>query len=264
MSAPKLASFGEGQVHLPRLADVVAERIRELILLGELQEGDRLPPLDKLIEQFGVSQSSMRQALRILEAEGLVAVQRGSIGGAVVQRPTARTAAYTLALVLRSQGAHKGDVAEALALLEPVCAARCARRPDRTDVVVPELRRANEAARAHIDEDEAAFNEAMTDFHVTLVRRCGNDTLTLLAGALGSIWLADMRAWATFPHDFYPTGADRLTALEFHERITELIEAGDEFEVAEAVTAHVDLTRIYRDEIDPTHPVDPQAVRLSR
>ena len=131
----------EQQVHLPRLADVVAGRIREMILRGDLEDGERLPPLETLLEQFGVSAPPMREALRILEAEGLAVVQRGRVGGAVVRRPDARTAAYTLAMVLSSQGTQKRDVGEGLALLEPLCAMLCARRSDRKSKVVRKLRK---------------------------------------------------------------------------------------------------------------------------
>jgi DNA-binding FadR family transcriptional regulator len=266
MSLPRSSSLGR-QVHLPRLADVVAEQIRELILQGDLKDGERLPPLDTLLRQFGVSAPPMREALRILEAEGLVVVQRGSVGGAVVRRPDARTAAYTVALVLRGQGTQKRDVAEALALLEPLCAGLCARRADRKPKLVRELRGLNAASRALIDGDEVAFNDTMAEFHLTLVRRCGNDTVTLLAGALGSIWGADLRSWArsTSAHGTYPTRKERLAGIQLHERVTDLIDAGDESEAAAVMTGHVDMKRIvYQDGIDPTQLVDPQAVRFRK
>src|ERR1051325_366736 len=182
--SPKPVSLGE--IHLPRVADVVANRIRELILGGELKDGERLPPLDSLLQQFHVSAPSMREALRVLEAEGLILVQRGSVGGAIVQRPSPKTAAYTLALVLRSQGTQKGDVAEALGLLMPLCAMLCARRGDRKSKVVRDLSKAMNLARELVEGDEEEFNDALMDFHAMLVRSCGNDTLKLLARALGS------------------------------------------------------------------------------
>jgi GntR family transcriptional repressor for pyruvate dehydrogenase complex len=266
VAALRSESLGDGQVRLPRLADVVAERIRELILLGELKDGERLPPLESLLEQFGVSAPSMREALRILEAEGLIEVQRGSIGGAVVHRPNPKTAAFAIALALRSQGTQKSDVAEALALLAPLCAMLCARRPDRKSKVVRELRKANKEARRLLDGDEMAYNEAMMDFHATLVRQCGNDSLSLLTRALGSIWIADVRAWvrSISARGRYPTPAERVAELELHERITDLIDAGDDVKVAALMTEHVDVTRMYREEVDPTERVDPKAVRLSR
>ncbi|WP_071053836.1 GntR family transcriptional regulator [Pseudofrankia sp. BMG5.36] len=262
----KQRRVGDGQVHLPRLADVVADRIRELVLEGELKDGERLPPLDALLDQFRVSGPSMREALRVLEAEGLIEVQRGSIGGAVVHRPNARMAAYTIALVLRSGGTSKGDVAEALAMLERLCGMACARRSDRESTVVRELRAINAKARNLADGDELTFNDAMLEFHTTLVQRCDNDTLRLLTRALASIWHADMRTWVTSTvwHGKYPKVHGRLAAVEVHEGITELVAAGDEAGVAAAMTTHAEIQRIYREGVDPDERVDPRAVRFGR
>jgi len=59
--------LAERRVRVSRVADVVADRIRDLIVSGQLGDGDRLPHLDVLVEEFGVSAPSMREALRILE-----------------------------------------------------------------------------------------------------------------------------------------------------------------------------------------------------
>ena len=118
MTAPRATPLSDGRVQLQRAADVVADRIRELIVSGELADGERLPRLDLLLDEFGISGPSMREALRMLESEGLITVQRGSVGGAIVHRPSYKAAAYTMALVLRSRDTEVADVAESLALLE--------------------------------------------------------------------------------------------------------------------------------------------------
>jgi GntR family transcriptional repressor for pyruvate dehydrogenase complex len=258
--------MADGQTRLPRLADVVADRIRELILEGELKNGERLPPLDALLQQFGVSGPSMREALRILEAEGLIQVQRGNIGGALVHRPNARMAAYTMALVLRSERAAKGEVAEALGMVEPLCGMACARRADRNSTVVPELQAINAEARELAEGDAFIFNETMNQFHVTLVRGCGNEALRLVTVALAFVWRADMSTWvsATVWHGRYPKLAQRLESVEAHERIAEFIAAGDEEGVAAAMSDHNEVQRIYQEGVDPTELVDPRAVRFGR
>jgi GntR family transcriptional repressor for pyruvate dehydrogenase complex len=263
MSTPSPTPAG-GRVHLPRLADVVAERIRESILLGELQDGERLPPLDTMLEQFGVSAPSMREALRVLEAEGLVVVQRGGIGGAIVRRPTPRTAAYTLALVLRSHGTDKGDVAEAVTVLEPACVRLCALRDDRREAVVPELRAINAAAAGLAESDGLAFNDAMLDFHRAVVRLSGNDTLDVVTRALGHISLADLRAWVSDSdaRGEYPASEVRTRELGRHERITDLIEAGDAVGAEDAMRDHLERSaHTVTDHGEPT--VDPRSVRFS-
>src|SRR3954454_11865683 len=110
----------------PRLADMVAGVLRERIVNGGLADGDMLPPLDKLVKEFGVSAPSLREALRVLESEGLITVRRGSTGGAVVHRPKAEAVAYMLGLVLQAERAPVADLVGALGHLEPLCARLCA------------------------------------------------------------------------------------------------------------------------------------------
>jgi DNA-binding FadR family transcriptional regulator len=262
--------LAQRRVQLSRVADVVADRLRELIVTGQLGDGDRLPRLEVLLDQFGVSGPSMREALRILESEGLITVQRGSIGGALVHRPEAKTAAYIVALVLRSQGTPVGDVFEARARLEPVCAMLCARRSDRKKTVVRELRKRNAVARRLVAHERAfealAFNEVMTDFHTTLVQECGNKALTLVGGILDSIWLVSEREWAesSTAHGTYSNRADVLKGLECHEEVCDLIDAGKDLEVAQLMADHVEAGIIYGEIVEPSQLVDAQAVRMSR
>ena len=79
-----------------------------------------------LIERFGVSRPSLREALRILETEGLISVVRGVQGGVVVHRPDHRLTARTAALVLQARNVSLADVFDARTIIEPV--GRAARR----------------------------------------------------------------------------------------------------------------------------------------
>jgi len=109
----------------------IADELRGLIVSGELCEGDSLGHEPDLVERFGVSRPSLREALRILEAEGLVTVVRGVRGGVVVHQPDERMTARTAALVLQSRNVSLSDVFEARGLLEPVAARTLATMPGR-------------------------------------------------------------------------------------------------------------------------------------
>ena len=97
----------------------IADELRRLIILGELDEGDSLGHEPELIERFGVSRPSLREALRILEAEGLITVVRGVQGGVVVHRPDKRLTARTAAIVLQSRNVSLADVFDARTIVEP-------------------------------------------------------------------------------------------------------------------------------------------------
>src|SRR5262245_1813371 len=113
------------------VAELVADRLRERIVVGEIEDGAILPKQQQLLAEFGVAKLWLREALRILEVEGLVQVRRGKYGGAVVRRPQAGSAALVMETVLRSLDTGADAVVEALRRIEPVCAGLCAARPDR-------------------------------------------------------------------------------------------------------------------------------------
>ena len=70
------------QVRVPKTAELVAGRIRRSIVTGELRTGDSLPSEAHLITDFQVSRPTIREAIRILESEGLISVSRGARGRA--------------------------------------------------------------------------------------------------------------------------------------------------------------------------------------
>src|SRR5258708_25690176 len=100
----------------------IADELRGLIVAGELTEGDSLGHEPDLVERFGVSRPSLREALRILEAEGLITVVRGVRGGVIVHSPDERMTARTAALLLRARNVSLADVFEAGSLLAPTAA----------------------------------------------------------------------------------------------------------------------------------------------
>src|SRR4026209_1677486 len=88
----------------------IADELRRLIVSGKLSEGESLGHEPDLVERFGVSRPSLREALRILEAEGLISVVRGMLGGIVVHEPNERMTARTAALLLQSRNVSLADV----------------------------------------------------------------------------------------------------------------------------------------------------------
>ena len=100
----------------------IADELRALIVGGELSEGDSLGHEPDLVERFGVSRPSLREALRILEAEGLITVVRGVLGGVVVHEPDERMTARAAALVLQARNVPLADVYDARSLIEPTAA----------------------------------------------------------------------------------------------------------------------------------------------
>jgi GntR family transcriptional repressor for pyruvate dehydrogenase complex len=228
------------QLRQPRLAEIIAASLRDDILTGKLKEGDSLPRQEDLFTRFRVSLPAVREAMRILETEGLVEVRRGNVGGAVVHLPTAERTAQMIAMVLQTRAATPGDVSGALAHIEPVCAQLCAARADRATHVVPALRAAIETQQAEFG-DISRYNANARRFHEVLVERCGNETMILVIGALETIWSAHESAvWDEVPPEAEKA---RRAALSDHERMLAAIENGDEQTAASIAGAHLAATR---------------------
>lgn len=177
----------------PRLAESVADNLRSRILSHEFTDGDYLPKQEDLVREYRVSLPSVREALRELETEGLVTVQRGKVGGSIVHVPRAAKVAYMLGLVLEARGVEIDDVVIAMTQIEPLCARACALRSDRRRTVVPTLRAILKESEAAMD-DPPEFARLARHFHEQIVATCGNETFIVLVGALESLWTGQVRA----------------------------------------------------------------------
>lgn len=207
---------------------MVASSLRDRILSGVLEDGSMLPRQDELLAEFGVSMPSIREALRILDTEGLVTVVRGNVGGAVVHRPQPYKAAYMLGLVLQSRGATLGDVLRGLISFEPACAAACARRSDRATTVLPRLRATLDQAAAAV-EDADLYTGLARQFHIDLVESCGNEAMTQVVGALEALWTAHVNQLARSKSELgsFSEPTARQMSVDEHEKMYRAIEAGD-------------------------------------
>ena len=240
-SEPAVVAAQRGQFAQPSVAEMVADAIRARIVAGTLPDGSMLPKQDQLISEFQVSRPSFREALRILESEGLISVRRGNVGGAQVHAPTPENAARTLGLVLQAQDVALDDLAAALAVIEPICAAHCAQRSDRNVTLVPQLRELNIRCRATELHDKAAAALIFQQFHHAIIDGCGNATLVIVIGALERLWSLHKKAWADYADatGSAPIPHLRESVVAAHEEITDAIEAGDASRAQHLAAAHL-------------------------
>lgn len=207
---------------------MIAGELRDGILSGRYADGDYLPKQDDLMEQFGVSAPSIREALRVLETEGLVTVQRGNVGGALVHAPRADKVAYMLGLVLQHQAVPIADVVKTLQRLDPACAAQCAERKDRRRTVVP-LLRANVRESKKVLADAGLYAPVARQFHEIMVTNCGSPTLSLVVGTLEALWTGHIaRLTGPAPKAVPTTKLEaRQASWNEHAELLELIASGD-------------------------------------
>jgi DNA-binding FadR family transcriptional regulator len=249
------------QLRQPRLAEMVADVLRRRVMSGALPDGSMLPKQEDLLAEFRVSKPSMREALRILETEGLITVRRGNMGGAVVHSPQAGGVAYMLSLVMQTRGVPLSDVGNALKQMEPACAALCAEREDRAESVLPALR---EVHRASLECGEPVeLTRLSRRFHEVLVECCGNETMILVVGALESLWTAHQHDWAgsATAADAFSTEEPGRASRQAHARIIKLVEDGNAEGVARLVRRHLEGSVFYEQSVSLSQSVRADALK---
>jgi len=214
----------------------VADELRTLIVSGDLADGDSLGREIELVERFGVSRPSLREALRILETEGLITVVRGVRGGVIVHAPDQRITARSAAMVLQARNVPLADVFEARALLEPVAARAIASMRSRKGIV-NELR-SLVAVEAQALEDPEAFGVANADFHERLVSLAGNQTLSIVAEMLNEIVARAVTA-VSKSDDTVGSLAVRRRGIRSQEHLLGLLDRGDAHAAEQHWRAHM-------------------------
>lgn len=170
-----------GQLKPRRAADALAATLRRQIVEGKLDEGDRLMDEAGLEQAYGISRPTIRQALSMLEQEGLITVRHGSRGGATVRRPSIAVAARYAGYVLQSRGAVVGDVLATRMQLEPPVIRELAERCTSEDVRV---------LRDLIDSERSGTYDPVESperFRLALAERSPSVTAAVIFGVLGEI-----------------------------------------------------------------------------
>ena len=236
-------------------AQWIAEAIRGKIANGELKPGDSLPPEPVLMATYDVSPPTMRAALRILQSEGLVRIQRGARGGPRIQELDVDVLAKRAGLYLQLEGADLADLLEALVILQPDAVGLAAQR--RTKQQLRELRRCVE--RAESSETMSDFTEVAADFVVLLLEASGNKAIKLFALVIRSVIHQELHRRLDF---LEPTESIQWNAQRFGE-LVDLIEDGQGDAAAALWRAHM-LTTISPDLRRPARRRPPARARSAK
>lgn len=238
MPSPRIATEHVAAVRTERSTEVLVRELRRLISAADAT-GRMLPPERELTERFGVSRPTLREAMRVLEAEGLVVVRRGTKGGAEVLPPDVTHLGEAFGLYLQRTRATVADLFMAREVLEPAAARMAARRRD-TDG----LRRALELERNVLDAPGSENHEigaATTRFHDALLEASGSSTVAALGQLLDEvIERHGSRSAGAFGNMSGGVRHDAVRAAhQAHERIVEAIAAGDEDGAAKLADKHL-------------------------
>ena len=194
-------------VVVPKAADVLAERLRTLIVQGHFSPGDMLPTERDLVVEAGLSRTSVRDALRVLESEGLITTKAGRAGGSIVTLPGRDSVARSVEQFVRAHGIRLASLLECRVAVEPTMARLAA--TNRTEDQLEEMTEIHQRFVASVD-DVADYKRINIDWHLAVARASGNEPLTALMEAIATpirdaqeyqhVTTADLRATAVKAH----------------------------------------------------------------
>jgi DNA-binding FadR family transcriptional regulator len=167
-------------------SEMLAQEIVEEIIAKGLKPGDLLPPEAEMLSHYGVGRASLREALRLLESQGLVTLKPGPGGGPVIGEVDSANLGRTATLYFRLAGATYGLLAEAMLVLDPWLAELAAQRADRT-VAAESLGRCMAATDRALGDPQAVF-ETGPEFHDAVYHLSGNGVLETMASSIGAIF----------------------------------------------------------------------------
>jgi DNA-binding FadR family transcriptional regulator len=216
----------------------VADQLRELIVGGSLQPGDRLPNEAALAHDFGVSRATVREALRVLAAQSLIRTSKGAAGGSYVTLPTVdHISAFVHAnvnLLTESQEVTLEELLEARELVEVPATRLAAER--RSDLDLERLKATVPADEPRLGtQEEFAYN---SEFHSCVIEASGNALLAIAAQPIFSVLQTNL-ARSTLGRQFH------RGIHEQHGRIIEAVEASDAAAAEREMRDHLRFLRPY-------------------
>jgi GntR family transcriptional repressor for pyruvate dehydrogenase complex len=209
----------------------IIRQMRSAILSGKLNPGDHLPPEKELLEQFGVSKYTLREALRALEIIGLLNIRKGAGGGPVVGEVDLATTRDLVANFLHFKNVSVPDLSQVRKLIEPYLARMAAERLKPEDI--ESLQEMNRACREALGRGENIIGaEFEIEFHRMLAEASANPLLIMILDFTNS-YLGDLKM------KIQPGLEFGKRVLKAHEQILKAIKAGDGEAASKAMLAHV-------------------------
>jgi len=218
-------------IRASRLYEQIVQQVEESIHKGALKPGDQLPPERELAEQFGVSRTAVREAVKTLREKGLVEAYPGR--GTFITDGSSNTMRQSLHRMMRSGNEGFAFLAEVREILEPEIAALATTRADQENLAaMKEQVEVMDASKT----DPDAYIEADLDFHLALAEAAGNPIILSLIDSIVGL-LREQRIGI-----FQVKGGPERGQYH-HKKILEAIEHRDPAGARDAMKAHLKQVR---------------------
>ncbi len=225
----------------PKAAELVAAELRHQIVTGRLKPGDKLHPENALQAEFAISRPTMREALRILESESLIAISRGKHGGARVTAINLSSAASQVGVYLQIEGTTLQDLWLARTIIEPPAAGLLAAQ--RNPAALAALEANIAAAREAAQTDLIRYADLSAEFSMLITRHCGNKTIHLLASLIYDIIRRQHEDVTARTSTKASVGKLRQESLRSRQMAVDLMRSGNPAAVESFWRAHLEHMR---------------------
>ena len=222
-----------GPVNVGRISEIIVDQIRLLIYSGQLVAGSRLPAERDLCARFGVSRVTVREALRVLEANGLIEIKVGARGGAFITVPTSEHVGVGITDLLVLSGLSAVEVTEARQLIDlgivPIVCEHA------TAADIEDLFAFCTAAEAARDTGEYTMDMS-AEFHVRLAQATHNKAISMLVRSFRDAVLMSLEQAHETASEMGEKGVDE------HRAVVEAIRDRDTARAREIMSVHLNRT----------------------
>jgi GntR family transcriptional regulator, transcriptional repressor for pyruvate dehydrogenase complex len=252
MTSEVRSTYANGASRPPKAAMLVAQRIMRDVIAGRLKPGNLLLPERTMLETYQTGRGTLREALRLLEFQGVIALKPGPRGGPVLQDPDASHLASTLVLLMQLKDAPFRSIVEVRTVMEPMISRLAAERM--SDESLTELGGTIDSMRENLD-DQMTFLEANKRFHDIIAWSSGNPLFGYIIDSL--LGIMD----GTVIGIDYPAPR-RVAILEAHDEIFQALKAHDVNGSEKRMREHIDAYVTYAERKFPE--VLDQVIRWDR
>jgi GntR family transcriptional repressor for pyruvate dehydrogenase complex len=221
-------SFKFQSIHQRSVVDTIIETFKQALIDGELEPGQKLPSEAELGQQFGVGRSAIREAMKILQALGVVTIQQGN-GTYIVDKPSP-TMLSPLVFAIMLESGMSSELVDLRRIIEIGYCELAAKNATNAD-----WERIEEAASAHAtyasqpNPDVEQLVLLDLEFHRTILDASHNALVIRMGHAIEELFFASLR------NTYIAVADNREKSVRFHREIVSAIRDGDPVKIHQAV-----------------------------
>jgi GntR family transcriptional regulator, transcriptional repressor for pyruvate dehydrogenase complex len=224
-----------------KVGQLVARSILDEMTRGGLEPGTRLPAEAQMMVDYQVGRGTLREALRILEVNGLITIKPGPGGGPTVEAASTHDFGRMATMFFHARGLTLRELIEARLVMEPVAARLAAQRRSEDDIA-----KLQKLIDFEEKGDEDAYVASTSDFHELIAEIGGNGVIAIFTESLAEVFHARVRGI------LFPPGKPRRQVVSTHAAIAQAVIDGDAETAEKLMLEHMEAYVRYVEKSHPT------------